>query len=102
MRPPVSRARAMSRATISSSASAGMPGTPSRLDHSPSCMWPPPASASSSQCWASVDVEAPRVLEGPAHDRHVLDAGAVVGEEAHPERGQLAHRGEPLTGATHR
>ena len=40
--------------TISSSASAGMPGMPSRLDHSPSCMWPPAARASSSQCWARV------------------------------------------------
>ena len=44
----------MSRATIISSASAGIPGTPSRLDHSPSCMWPPRASASSSQCCARV------------------------------------------------
>ena len=31
----------MSRITISSSASAGWPGMPSRLDHSPSCMCPP-------------------------------------------------------------
>jgi hypothetical protein len=52
-RAPVRRARAMSRITISSSASAGWPAMPSRLDHSPSCMWPPPAMASSSQCWAS-------------------------------------------------
>ncbi len=50
----VSRARAMSRITISSSASAGIPGTPSRDDHSPSCMCPPAASDASSQCWARV------------------------------------------------
>ena len=44
----------MSRSTITSSASAGMPGMPRWLDHSPSCMCPPLASAASSQCWASV------------------------------------------------
>ena len=49
----------MSRATISSSASAGWPGMPRRLDHSPSCMWPPPQSAASSQCWASTTAESP-------------------------------------------
>ena len=54
MRAPVRRASAMSRSTITSSASAGMPGMPRWLDHSPSCMWPPLASAASSQCWASV------------------------------------------------
>ncbi len=42
----------MSRCTMTSSASAGWPGMPSRLDHSPSCMCPPAASAESSQCCA--------------------------------------------------
>ena len=50
---PVRRASARSRMTISSSASAGWPGMPSRDDHSPSCMWPPAESTGSSQCWAS-------------------------------------------------
>ena len=31
----------MSRATMASSAAAGMPGMPSRLDQEPSCMAPP-------------------------------------------------------------
>ena len=51
-RAPVRRASARSRATMSSSAAAGMPGMPRRLDQAPSCMWPPSARASTSQCWA--------------------------------------------------
>ena len=54
IRAPVSRARAMSRATISSSASAGWPGRPRRADHSPSCMQVPALRALTSQCWARV------------------------------------------------
>ena len=38
---------------LASSAAAGAPAMPRRLDHSPSCMAPPQASDSSSQCWAS-------------------------------------------------
>ena len=53
-RVPVRRARARSRITMSSSASAGWPGMPRRDDHSPSCMWPPAASTGSSQCWARI------------------------------------------------
>ncbi len=34
------------------------------------------------------------VLEGPAHHPGRLDAGPVVGEEAHAERVELPHRGE--------
>ena len=44
----------MSRWTISSSASAGQPGRPSRLHHAPSCMTAPAVSAATSQCWARV------------------------------------------------
>ena len=51
---PVRRASVMSRATIASSAAAGMPGMPSRLDQLPSCMAPPAARQASSQCCASV------------------------------------------------
>ena len=54
MRAPVARARARSRATMTSSAAAGIPGIPSRLDHAPSCMAPSPARVASSQCWARV------------------------------------------------
>ena len=87
---------------MSSSASAGLPGMPSRLDHSPSCMWPPGARASSSQCWASTTPRAPGVLHGPAHEPVVLHAVAVVGEEAHAEAGQLGHRGQLLARAADR
>ena len=86
----------MSRITISSSASAGMPGMPSRLDHSPSCMWPPAASAVVLAVLGQGDAEAAGVLEGPAHEAVVLHAGAVVGEEPHAERGHLGHRRQPL------
>ena len=95
-RAPVRRARAMSRSTISSSASAGWPGMPRRLDHAPSCMCPPAASASSSQCWARVTPRPARVLQGPAHQPGVLHAVAVVGEEAHAEGGHLGHRRQAL------
>ncbi len=44
----------MSRWTISSSASAGQPGRPRRLQHEPSCITAPFVSAATSQCWASV------------------------------------------------
>ena len=53
-RAPVSRASAMSRMTISSSASAGCPGSPRRALHSPSCMQVPRESSLTSQCWARV------------------------------------------------
>ncbi len=39
---------------MTSSASAGCPGMPNRADQAPSCIDPPAASTSSSQCWASV------------------------------------------------
>ena len=44
----------MSRITMSSSASGGWPGRPSRADHSPSFMQVPSDSEVTSQCWASV------------------------------------------------
>ena len=45
--------------TIATSASCGWPGSPKRADHAPSCMTPRPASAASSQCWASVTPSPP-------------------------------------------
>ena len=53
MRAPVSRASSMSRWTISSSASAGQPGSPSSLQHRPSCITAPAVRRATSQCWAS-------------------------------------------------
>ena len=44
------------------------------------------------------DAEALGVVEGPPHERAVLHAGAVVGEERDAERGQLAQRGQRLAG----
>ena len=59
---------------------------PSRLDHSPSCMWPPAARAASSQCWARVTPRAQLAYSMARRmSRVVLHAGAVVGEQAHPE-----------------
>ncbi len=45
------------------------------------------------------DPEALGVVEGAPHERPVLHAGAVVGEEGHPEGRQLAERGQGLAGA---
>ena len=42
------------------------------------------------------DTQAPGVLEGPSHQPGRLDAGAVIGEEAHPEAGELGHRSQSL------
>ena len=88
----VSRARAMSRITISSSASAGIPGTPSRDDHSPSCMCPPAASDASSQCWARVTPRADAYSSARRMSRPSCTPGAVVGEQADAELGHLRHR----------
>ena len=101
MRAPVARARAMSRATITSSATAGIPGIPRRLDHSPSCMAPSPASGPVLAVLGQGDPEPPGVVEGPAHEAGRLDPGAVVGEQAHPQVGQLGHGGQALAGPAH-
>ena len=45
------------------------------------------------------DPQALGVVEGPAHERPVLHARAVVGEEGHAEGGQLAERGQRGAGA---
>ncbi len=74
---------------------------PSRLDHSPSCMWPP---ADRRVVLAVLGQQARR----PSSDSRwrtpwpgasaavVLDAVAVVGEEAHAEAASSAIGGEPL------
>ena len=49
-RPPVISARRMSRATMMSSAAAGMPASPSRIDSKPSFMTPPTVSSGTWQC----------------------------------------------------
>ena len=47
------------------------------------------------------DAEALGVVEGAPHERAVLHAGTVVGEERHAQRGQLAERGERGAGPAH-
>ena len=60
----------MSRMTMSSSASAGWPPRPSRLDQAPSCMDPPALSSATSQCWASTIRRPPaRWSRPPAYSR---------------------------------
>ena len=49
-RPPVISARRMSRATMMSSAAAGMPASPSRIDSKPSFITPPTVSSGTWQC----------------------------------------------------
>ncbi len=48
------------------------------------------------------DTEAFGVVQGPSHQRTVLHAGPVVGEDAHPQLGQLAERSQRLPGAPDR
>ena len=82
----------MSRATMASSAAAGHareaePARPRPLVHG--------AAGGEARVLAVLgqrDAEALGVVEGAPHERAVLHAGAVVGEERHAERGQLAHR----------
>ena len=90
----------MSRATMASSAAAGMPGMPSRLDQAPSCMAPPAARHVVLAVLGQRDAEALGVVEGTSHERAVLHAGAVVGEERDAERGQLASGARALAGPT--
>ena len=92
----------MSRATITVSATAGRPGMPSRLDHAPSCMCPPPASDSSSACCATTAPGSDAAYSSARRITPALgDARAVVGEDPHAERVQLAHRRELLARAPH-
>ena len=77
---PVASASAMSRATIVSSAAAGTPRRPRRVETQPSCMTPPAASAGSSQ-WSMIgSAEHRGVLERAAHEVRVGDRRAVVAE----------------------
>ena len=55
-----------------------------------------------SQCCASVMPSGAGVLECAAHQLRVLHAVAVVGEQAHAGRGQLAERRQRLAGAADR
>ena len=86
----------MSRMTISSSASAGLPGMPRRLDHSPSCMWPPVGEGLVLAVLGQGDGPGRPLAYSRARRMRpvVLHAAAVVGEDPHAERRQLAHRRE--------
>ncbi|MDQ1104300.1 hypothetical protein QE405_001584 [Nocardioides zeae] len=74
-----------SRATMTSSATPGQPGSPRRPDSSPS--WQQavaPASVGSWACWGDDAAEGLHVLQRPAHHAGVGDALPVVGEHADP------------------
>ena len=89
----------MSRRTITSSASAGMPGMP---EPARPLAFVHVAAGGQRVVLAVLgqrDAEARGVLEGAAHEPRVLHAGAVVGEEAHAERRHLRHRRQLLAGA---
>ena len=81
----------MSRITMTSSASAGWPGMPSRADHGALVHRPARGQHVVLAVLGQRDAEAPGVLERPAHQPGVLHAAAVVGEEPHAELGQLGH-----------
>ena len=96
---PVSRDSSRSRWTISSSARAGQPGSPSSLQHDPSCITAPALSAADLAVLSEDDVETEGVLHRPAHQLGVLDAGPVVGEQVHAGAGEFTERGELVASA---
>ena len=102
MRAPVSRASSMSRWTISSSASAGQPGSPSSLQQRALVHHRPGRQAGDLAVLGEHHVEAERVLHRPAHQQRVLHAVAVVGEDPHAGVDQLGVRGERLARPAHR
>ena len=95
-RPPVASARAMSRLVITSSAAAGMPGSPSTSETSPSCITPPLGQLADLGVVEHRLVEHQAVLEGPAHQLGVVDRGAVVAEGHGAGLDQLADLGQFL------
>ena len=99
---PVRRLRATSRITMISSASAGIPGIPSREDHSPSCMCPPSASESTSQCCARRTSRS----EAYSRARRMIPSSCTPlpssVKSRTPERRHLRHRGQPLPRTAHR
>ena len=76
-----------------------MPGTPSRLDHSPFVHVTARAERLVLAVLRQRHAETRRVLERAPHEPVVLHAVAVVGEDADAERGHLCHRRELLAPA---
>ena len=72
------------------------PGSPRRLDHSPSCMAPPWAMASSSQCWARITSRSDAYSIARRIRRASCTPRPSSVKSRTPERGHLAHRRQLL------
>ncbi|OGT92101.1 MAG: hypothetical protein A2083_10810 [Gemmatimonadetes bacterium GWC2_71_9] len=79
--PPVSSARAMSRATITSSAARGIPLIPSRVAVSPSCIAPPEDRLHSSQ-WSMTGMPKLRAYSRAVRIRCAVATGRPSSETA--------------------
>ena len=98
---PVKAQSSMSRATMTVSAADGRPGIPSRDDHAPSCMEPPPARLSVLRVPRDTEPGIDRVWSSTRRITLAFITHArVVGEDAHAERVQLPHRRELLAETT--
>ena len=95
-RPPVISARRMSRATMMSSAAAGMPPRPSRIDSNPSFITPPTVSSGTWQCCMITRSNILAYCERPAHQRGRGDRRPVVGEGDRAAGDELAELGQLL------
>ena len=94
--PPVSSASRMSRATMISSAAAGMPLRPSRVETIPSCIAPPAASVGSSQ-WSATGMPKVRAYSSAVRIRWLDDDRlAVVAHRHRAGPDQLAELGQLL------
>ena len=94
-RPPVISARRMSRATMMSSAAAGMPPSPSRIDSNPSFITPPTVSSGTWQCCMITRSNilaywrARRISVGRGDRRPVVGEGDGAAGDQLAELGQL-------------
>ena len=78
--------------TMSSSASAGMPGDARAARPLPLVHVTAAGQGGVLAVLGQGDPERGGVLQGPAHQPGVLHPDAVVGEEPHPQGGHLRHR----------
>ena len=96
IRPPVASASEMSRPAITSSAAAGIPGSPSTSDTSPSCITPPWVSSRTS-AWLRIGLSNIRQYsKRPAHQFGIVDRGTVVAEGDGPGVDELPDLGQFL------
>ena len=93
-RPPVISARRMSRATMMSSAAAGMPPSPSRIDSKPFVHHAADGQLGHLAVLHDHAVEHLGVFEGPAHQGRRGDRGSVVGERDGAAGDELAEFGQ--------